>query len=89
VRLVQGQMGHLVADYATGIDRGHGGRWRSGQTRLRGHDADEEDRRGGHQSGSAGVTAARCLIAWLFALWVVAQFGLRVGPVKHEILRYA
>ena len=35
-----------------------GGRWRSGQTRLLGDDADEEDRRGGHRSGGAGLTVA-------------------------------
>ena len=28
VRLVQGQMGHLLADHAASADRGAGGRWR-------------------------------------------------------------
>ena len=35
-------------------DRSAGGRWRRGQTRLRGDDADEEDRRGSDRSGGAG-----------------------------------
>ncbi len=31
LRLVQGQMGHFLADHASGVDRGSGGRWQRGQ----------------------------------------------------------
>ena len=47
VRLVQGQMGRLLADHATRLDRSNGGRRRRSKTRLRCDDEDEENRRRG------------------------------------------
>jgi predicted 3-demethylubiquinone-9 3-methyltransferase (glyoxalase superfamily) len=45
LRLVQGQVGRVMADYAIGSDEGdHASRSGSRQARIRGDDADEEDR---------------------------------------------
>ena len=55
MRLVQGQMGHLLADHPARADRGAGRRWRRSQTRVRGDDEHEEDRRRGDQEGAGGV----------------------------------
>ena len=57
MRLVQGQVGTVVADHATrsdGRDRrsGSGG----GQARVRSHDGDEKDRHRRDRSGSARLT---------------------------------
>ncbi len=56
LRLVQGQMGRLLADHAARADRGVSGRRRRGQTRLRRDDGHEEDRCGEDREGKAGVT---------------------------------
>lgn len=46
VRLVQGQVGHFLADHAAHAARSAGCRRRGGQARLRGDDDDEENRCG-------------------------------------------
>ena len=56
VRLVQGPLGPLVADHPARADRGAGRGRRRGQARVRGDDADEEDRRRRHRGGAAGLT---------------------------------
>ena len=61
VRLVQGPLGPLLADHAARADRGDGGRRRRGQARVRGDDADEEDRRR-HDRGRATGSTHRSLI---------------------------
>ena len=57
--LVQGQMGHILADHAPRIDRRHGSRRRSGETRFQRDDADEKNQRGRHRSGRARLTVPR------------------------------
>src|SRR5690606_25065399 len=54
MRLVQGQVGPLLADHATHADRGDGGRRRGSQARLRRNDENEEDRRRHDRGGAAG-----------------------------------
>ncbi len=53
VRLVQGQVGRLVADHAARADRSDGDRRRRSQARLRSDDDDEEDRRRRDREGRA------------------------------------
>ena len=51
VRLVQGPLGHLLADHSASANRRACGWWRPGKTCLRGDDADEENRHR-HDRGS-------------------------------------
>ena len=58
VRLVQGQVGRVVADHAARADRSDGGRRRSSQARVRGDDDDAEDRRRRDRGGAARLSFA-------------------------------
>ena len=70
VRLVQGPLGHFLADHARRADPGlhqpGPGRCIAG---LPGHDDDEEDRRGRHRRGGAGRGVKK--------RWVNTGSGLR------------
>ena len=63
VRLVQGPLGPLLADHPARADRRAGGWRRRGKARLRGDDADEEDRRRRHRGSAARLTWARPSLA--------------------------
>ena len=56
VRLVQGQVGRLLADHAARADRGDGGRRRRSKARVRCDDGHEEDRRRRDRGGAARLT---------------------------------
>ena len=59
VRLVQGPLGPLLADHPARAHRRACGWRRSGKARLRGDDADEEDRHRHHRGSAAGLTRTR------------------------------
>jgi predicted 3-demethylubiquinone-9 3-methyltransferase (glyoxalase superfamily) len=56
MRLVQGQMGYLLADHAARADRGDGCRRRRSKARVQCDDDHEEDRRRRDREGTAGLT---------------------------------
>ena len=61
VRLVQGQMGRLLADHAARADRGDGGRRRRSKARVRRDDGHEEDRRRRDRGGAARLSGAKAM----------------------------
>ena len=56
VRLVQGSMGHLMADHPARAHRCACAWWQRGQACLRGDDDDEEDRHRRHRGSAARLT---------------------------------